>query len=186
MSNVVNKFSFVYLQSVNTGDYLDGNWLINPDLSSIINVPQKYWKYDELTDSIVEMTSEEKTTVDNSTLEEQKIIKNKSIDDKTAYILSNGVHFDGKTFSLSLPAQSNWIGLQLAISQGLIGEGEFPFKISTIDNGEYELSWVNKESFFAAILNKISTTIASGRALKLQVNQVTSKEQLDSILDNRQ
>jgi hypothetical protein len=30
MANVINKTTFKYLQSVNTPDYMDGNWIINP------------------------------------------------------------------------------------------------------------------------------------------------------------
>lgn len=60
-----------YLVSVNTPDY-SGNKdaLINPDLSSVIDVPEKYWKNDEK--SIVEMSSDEKAAIDANYLEKKK------------------------------------------------------------------------------------------------------------------
>jgi hypothetical protein len=64
MSNVFNKTNNIYLVSVNTPDYPEETWLINPDLSQVAGVPQKYWKYDSQSNSIIEMTSEEKAIID--------------------------------------------------------------------------------------------------------------------------
>lgn len=62
MANVLNRTSKAYLTSVNTPDYSEVDWIINPDLSSVISVPQKYWKIDG--DSVLEMTTEEKAAID--------------------------------------------------------------------------------------------------------------------------
>jgi hypothetical protein len=64
-----------YLQSVNTPDYEDNpHALINPDLSGVSGIDQKYWKVN--TDSVIEMTSEEKTALNNflaaKTIKEKK------------------------------------------------------------------------------------------------------------------
>jgi hypothetical protein len=67
MANVLNKSTFEYKKSVNTTEYLDGNWLINPDLSEVEGVETRFWK---LVDSnVVEMTEEEKESVINSNIE---------------------------------------------------------------------------------------------------------------------
>ena len=52
-----------YLKSVNTPDY-DGvtDKVVNPDLSAVSAVAQKYWK--ESTGSIVEMSQAEKDAID--------------------------------------------------------------------------------------------------------------------------
>jgi len=70
MSNVVIYASELpnrvtdYLRSVNTPDYSSNpNALINPDLSSVIGVDQKYWKV--VDSDVVEMTADEKTALDN-------------------------------------------------------------------------------------------------------------------------
>jgi hypothetical protein len=62
MSDVLNRTTKQYIRSVNTPDYPDIDWLINPDLSSVISIPSKYWKIEG--DLVVEMNSEEKAAVD--------------------------------------------------------------------------------------------------------------------------
>jgi len=62
MSNVLNRTTNQYLQSVNTPDYPVSDWIINPDLSAVVGVPSKYW---EITgDTVTEMTPAEKAVVD--------------------------------------------------------------------------------------------------------------------------
>ena len=115
-----------------------------------------------------------------------KHIKNLAIDTKTSELLARGFIFDGEIFSLSLAAQSNWIGLQLSIAQGFLNENSFPFKISTIDNKEYSLSWANRNAFFGGVLSTITSILAAGRALKIQVNNATTVSGVDAIVDSRQ
>ena len=62
MADVVNRNSREYLRSVNTPDYPESIWIINPDLSAVAQVPQKYWKI--VGDLVVEMTPEEKEIAD--------------------------------------------------------------------------------------------------------------------------
>lgn len=76
MSNIIlydeNNIVLQYLKSVNTPDY-SGNVLVNPDISSIENIPIKYWKvYDG---QVIEMTEEEKNNVDS-------LLKSKDIPNK--------------------------------------------------------------------------------------------------------
>lgn len=55
MANVLNKLTKQYLQSVNTPDYPESDWIINPILP---NCDQKFWLIEG--DSIREMTQSEK------------------------------------------------------------------------------------------------------------------------------
>lgn len=64
MSDVVNRTTGQYLKSVNTPDYPEADWIINPDLSALGRVPQIYWKVSG--DSVIEMTQAEKDTVDSA------------------------------------------------------------------------------------------------------------------------
>jgi hypothetical protein len=43
MSNVLNRTTMVYLESVNTPDFSPTEWIVNPDLSQVTGVPSKYW-----------------------------------------------------------------------------------------------------------------------------------------------
>jgi len=75
MADVVHKITAEYRQSVDTSQYTDGSplmWLINPDLSTVSNVPHKYWKVveDDGVYDVVEMSQEEKNVVD-ATLQDQ-------------------------------------------------------------------------------------------------------------------
>lgn len=62
MSDVVNRTTGQYRKSVNTPDYDTADWLINPDLSAVLGIPQQYWKVEG--DSVVEMNQAEKDAVD--------------------------------------------------------------------------------------------------------------------------
>jgi hypothetical protein len=70
MSNVLNKITLQYLQFVNTPDYDTNIWIINPDLSAVVDLNSKFWKliYDPesiIQDgySVVPMTQEEQDVV---------------------------------------------------------------------------------------------------------------------------
>lgn len=62
MANVLNRVTKEYLTSVNTPDYSESYWVINPDLSNVHGVPNKYWKITGNT--ITEMDQDEKDAVD--------------------------------------------------------------------------------------------------------------------------
>ena len=62
MANVINRTTKQYLRSVNTPDFPVEDWIINPDLSALESVPQKYWKV--VGDTVVEMDQAEKDAVD--------------------------------------------------------------------------------------------------------------------------
>jgi hypothetical protein len=44
MCNVLNRTTLQYLVSVNTPDYPDTEWIIDPDMSAVIDNPVKYWQ----------------------------------------------------------------------------------------------------------------------------------------------
>jgi len=43
VANVLNKITMAYLQSVNTPDYPETDWVINPNMSLVEGVPPCYW-----------------------------------------------------------------------------------------------------------------------------------------------
>lgn len=69
MSNVINKNTLEYRINVNTPDYMDGNWIINPLLP---NCESKYWKING--DQVVEMTQEEKNIINSQGLTAEDIL----------------------------------------------------------------------------------------------------------------
>lgn len=100
MANVINKTTFKYLRSVNTPDYPEEDWVINPDVSDLENreVPQIYWKVVENSEpdpdnegqfiysyTVEEMTAEEKAARD--AFEENIHITNIKYSPRTSYSL---------------------------------------------------------------------------------------------------
>lgn len=43
MASVLNRTTRQFLSSANTPDYPVEDWIINPDMGSVVGVPQKYW-----------------------------------------------------------------------------------------------------------------------------------------------
>lgn len=67
MADAVNRTTKVYVQSINTPDYPIGEWIINPDLSGVVGVPNRYWVITG--DVITEMSQGEKDALDAAALE---------------------------------------------------------------------------------------------------------------------
>jgi hypothetical protein len=71
MSTVLHRTNKEVLYSVNTPDYPDVDWIINPDLVLVYGVPKKYWKITG--DVVSEMNQSEKDIVDAALLPQTKI-----------------------------------------------------------------------------------------------------------------
>ena len=76
MANAIKKKAdsngiYQYVEQINVLDYPLTNWIIDPDVSALVDVPRKYWKTISsgipLVFSVVEMTQPEKDAVDIST-----------------------------------------------------------------------------------------------------------------------
>jgi hypothetical protein len=118
------------------------------------------------------------------TLSELKTRRIMEIDTKTQQIISLGFNFDGKTFSLSAPAQTNWTNLK-ANADLLNSLNFFPIIISTINSEQYSLTYPNVTPFWMSGFGVISTTYKSGSDYKVAILQATTKEQVDLIIDER-
>lgn len=79
MAKVFNVLTKVFKKSAHTPDFLSlSEWLINPDLSRVEHLPQRYWKVVEGSGDgyqdgygLYEMSPAEKTVVDNLEVEER-------------------------------------------------------------------------------------------------------------------
>ena len=91
-SGIVTNMVTEYLPSVNTPDYSAlPNVLINPSLSGVSGVDLKYWKVD--TGSVVEMSSGEKTIIDDSLkiwIPVDIPIQLRSLDSGVTEVIANG------------------------------------------------------------------------------------------------
>ncbi len=65
MSRVFNRTDGRFLFSVHTPDFGVAEWIINPDLTAVVNEPTKYWIIDPpASDTIRAATAGEKVTID--------------------------------------------------------------------------------------------------------------------------
>lgn len=66
MANVLNRTTKEYLTSVNTPDFPEHIWIINPDVSAVIQAPTKYWIVTG--DSVSLMNQSQRNAVDDQEL----------------------------------------------------------------------------------------------------------------------
>lgn len=184
MATVLNRSTKELLDSVHTPDYDTPEWLINPDLSAVEGVPNKYWSIHG--DDVTEMTPEEKAAVDAADLEPYKQAKVDQIDARTAELILEGFEFDGNFFSMSEAAQRNWAGMGTVLALGMLS---FPMQISTKDEGSYVLQsqehclqFLGTYMMYQAHPNY---PLTQGRILKAQVTAATTKAEVDAVEDTR-
>jgi hypothetical protein len=110
-----------------------------------------------------------------------KAEKNIGIDDKTSQIIYYGIPFDGHLFDTSAESQRDWLGLY-----SLRDDVTYPFAVTTKDEKEYYFqSSDGYAMFFKTGTAFINGTVASGRAIKLQVMACATKDEIDAIVDPR-
>lgn len=113
------------------------------------------------------------------TLEQLKLVRCNEIDTNTQELISKGFVFGGITFSLSLTAQINWSNFQN------LPDGLFPLTVIGKNDEVYICQLADKLNFYFAALNGKNQYLQSGGELKYLINQCTTEEEVDAIIDNR-
>jgi hypothetical protein len=113
-------------------------------------------------------------------LDEAKFIKKNAIQEKTETLLYAGFTFDNKTFGLTSDESRKWLGLRLAQSS------EFPINVVSKEGQIEQLNDSTVIDFYNAAFNRARNIEEGGGALKYQVNQCTTIEQVNAITDNRE
>lgn len=109
MATVINRTDKSLLYFVNADAYSSTDWIIDPDLSAVENIPQMYWKIDG--DSVIEMSDSEKTAVDVVQLNSAKELAiNAASEDMRKYIHSHYEPHRQTTFAI-LWTQASHVGL---------------------------------------------------------------------------
>jgi len=181
MSNVLNRRTFQFLESVSTHKYPKTDWIINPDLSAVKDVPKKHWKI--AGDVITKMKKPERVALERASQKPQKQLKREkhaAVDVATVSLISEGFFYDGNMFSLSLAAQIRWGNIKSHPE-----EFSFPVAISTVQSNTYLLEEDNVQAFWAAHIKVLEDHLESGRELNKVIFDATSREEVESINDNR-
>lgn len=116
----------------------------------------------------------------SSELEAAQLLKCAEIDEKTQRLISQGFAFDGEQFSLSVRAQTNWLGLK--VLENLL---VFPVELTTHDDKAYYLEQADLNAFVGTGAAIVQQYLESGRALKGQVLAAQSLAEVDAVEDLR-
>lgn len=116
---------------------------------------------------------------DGMTIEQAKQEKKDLIDAKTQELIFKGFLFAGLNWSLSINAQINWSNLPL------MSEFAFPLNMQDMDGNDYVLSYEERMNFYYTAMAAKNTHLQSGNALKTQVSELTTIQEILNFVDPR-
>ena len=173
MASVLHKTTKQYIPSVNTPDYMDGNWIINPDMTTLMAYPSKYWIIEG--NSVRVADSSEQAAIDvlegyeGLTALEVVAKLHAKINEYREEYVNQGVIFNGYLFDADQRARENITGMCSAIALGVpIPEGftwrsklnedvpmtsaqlvQFGLTAMTFVSTSYSASWYHKDTLTA-------------------------------------
>ena len=113
-------------------------------------------------------------------LEEAKATKKADIDKRTEELCSLGFSYDGKTFSLSLDAQKNYIGMKMF--ETLMPD---PTPIAAMDGSTYNLAKSSFGAFCGAALAMVQSHLNSRLPFLAAVEAASTPEDVMAVVDTR-
>jgi hypothetical protein len=179
MGTVLHRTTRQLLTSINTPDYSAQDWIHNPYIAELTESESKYWVISN--DTVRDMTSQEK---DSEYLDEIKIAKCANIKTRTDELIAQGYSYSSKTFSLSLVARIELIGLHQLRSDPAI---TYPIKWNTLDESSV-FNLTNSDDMHAFFLTAFGTYRSitdSGTSLKDQVRAASTIAEVNEIVDER-
>lgn len=82
MANVINRTNLTLHFSVDPIDYPAKDWIVNPDLSKVVDVPRHFWKVSG--DSVLPMNQQERDAVTAAEAEASKQSEMTGLDNRLA------------------------------------------------------------------------------------------------------
>jgi hypothetical protein len=182
----------VVVRSANTPDYPTDDWLVNPSGLAALesgSVPKKYWKLTGGGDDLEEMTTGEKTAVDDSAeyLDPEKDRRVAEINARTEELIeTNGFEYppaSGTYFALDAGARENWSGMIEADDRSLL---TFPQTVGTKDFDDYSIADATAlANLYATALGTVKAQREAGQALRKQIRDATTRAAVDAVVDSR-
>ena len=102
MANALHRFTLNYVESVDTNTLSPEVWIINPDLSEVLGLEQKFWVIEG--DIVRGMTTIEKN---KKLLAQAKIDKNSEISAYRMFVFSSGFWWGEHGYELDPQSQTN-------------------------------------------------------------------------------
>jgi len=162
MANVVNRTAvpLLILYSVNTPDYPESEWIINPDLTILETVPIHYIKI--VGDLLVEMTPEEKAVVDAAELIVYKadIVRQCCAAREAKIEYGTGAEYpDGYYISTTDKDQGRWLYWQSIGGKWASLGMSFPFLVHSRDGSTYVE--ITRAQDFTAVVEAIGVHVTT-------------------------
>jgi len=184
MSNVINKTTMEIKYSVNTPDFPETEWVINPYLSLIGPYPLSHLTFDADFKLVLKSTEEiaaiEATELTNIKLQYLSIVNNAG----EAYIIRGpGVEFppgSGKYLSVSTNAQLKWMGWASVADQWELMGMSYPFTVRTIDDSDY-ISINNADevrAVFGTMAQFIASVLGGSEVVKAAIQAATTEAEI--------
>lgn len=121
-------------------------------------------------------------TAHSPEIEVARATKYAEIDLKTRDLINQGIPFAGETFSFSLEAQANWMGIFQAANAGFI---TFPRDVSS-STGSYTFATLaDYTNFYLTGMSIMESHVGSGRDIKDQITAAVDLAAINAIVDDR-
>jgi hypothetical protein len=164
MANVVNRTAvpLLILYSVNTPDYPESDWIINPDLTILETVPIKYLKVSG--DLVIEMTTAEKAVVDAAELAayKTKIVSDVCNARERKIDYGQGAEYpaaSGTYLACTDRDQGRWLYWQSIGGKWAALGLSYPFRVHSRDGSTYVD--ITKSQDFTAVIEAIGVHVVS-------------------------
>lgn len=181
MANWLHKITKEYRVSNDPPLAEQSAWLRNPVLPDGVSS----WQDAVVDGGSLRAPNEQELSLQYSAkLTAAKIEKIQEIDARTAALIENGsVVVNGESISTRATQQISLLGINAAVQASL---DSFPRELSAIDGSTYvcpnQLDFVRISGL---VLSFVESKKASGRALKQQVLDAVTLEQVAAVVDNR-
>lgn len=143
MANVLNRTSKLYIESVNTPDFPETDWVINPDLTAVEGYASAYWLINP-DDTISLMSAEDRADVDTwlpymgTELAGAIRIKQDMINEHRELKLNGGWLYKGIMYDSDAVSRSNMTGVIALIGTGYILPPGFTYRAQNNTDVPYD------------------------------------------------
>jgi hypothetical protein len=133
MANVLNRKTKLYLESVNTPEYDPAEWLINPDVSALSDIPSSFWEITE-DDQVIACSENNRIAYQiqapfqGLTLEAAIRLKMDMVNALRDEKLNGGWLYNGEHYDSDAISRSNMNGVMTLIGTGYILPDGFTFR----------------------------------------------------------
>lgn len=182
MANVLHRTTKEYILSVNTPDYSESDWIINPDLSAVKDLPQSYWIIDG--DEVRPPNLQELVVIQAAEFEALKTQRIAQIDARTAELLQLPIEVAPDKFIE--PTDSTYRCLQDIVIGTSLGILPLPQTIPLVGGAIYTV-YLNSDfsRIMGIIITKRRAIVEQGNSLRQAVSNAETLDALGLVVDNR-